>query len=66
MALQKAESKEESKESKKDDKKFKEVIRVVKELPVQAVREAHDEKEDVTIRFITIEEALTLLLNGNQ
>ena len=62
MALQKAEGKE-SKEETKITSKKKEYIQVVDKLPVQEIRRI--EQEDKIINLITIEEALTSLLNGN-
>lgn len=46
----------------KDEKK--EQIVVVKELPVQTVRQSTDEETGIVTTFVTIEEALTNLIGG--
>ena len=56
---------EDMEKEKKGDKPNDENVRVmvVKELPVQQVREGRDEKGNI-INFITVEEALTEILNS--
>lgn len=58
MVLKKVEESSE----KKSDKKMKEMIQVVDKLPVQEVRSV--EKDGVIIHFVTIEEALSEVLNN--
>jgi len=61
MALQKAEKEEQKPE--KEKKEQKEFVQVVAKLPVQEIRRI--EKEDGTIiNLLTIEEAITALING--
>jgi hypothetical protein len=43
------------------DKKVK--IQVVKEVPVQEIREVYNKQDGITYQLLTIEEALTELLN---
>jgi len=47
---------------KEADEKTKEVIQIVKELPVQTVRKAKSE-DGTLITYMTIEEALTEIMN---
>lgn len=42
--------------------KISERVQVVRELPVQAIRDYQD-KDGTNVHFITIEEALTMMLN---
>lgn len=56
----KVEKAEETKEVKKEEAKHK--FMVVKELPVQAIREQVDE-DGTIIHFVTAEEALTEFMN---
>jgi len=59
---EKVENKIEKEETKENKEEEKERWQVVKELPLQQVRET-ETKEGKKLNFITIEEALTLLLN---
>ena len=52
---------ETSKEEKKEE--LKQRIVVVKELPTQVVREALSEDGKTTLNFVTVEEALTNIMN---
>lgn len=58
------ESEIEQHKSKDKEKKVEEIYVVVKELPVQQIRFSIDEKTGVKTNFITIEEALSDIMNA--
>ena len=47
-------------------KEVKKKIKVVKELPMQQLRETTDEKSGEITMYLTVEEALQMLVGGNQ
>ncbi len=57
--VDKKEEKVEEKAEEKAEEKVKERVMVVKELPVQSVRESMNEEDNINTTFITQEEALT-------
>jgi len=58
------EKKQEVKKPVKKEKPKEEVM-VVKELPMQPVRQVEDPTTGIITNFVTIEEALTKLIGGN-